>query len=54
LRNSDFPNGYEETILLDASTGVMQQMIGGTAGQAPDVVVTYDIKRVTAAEVLRD
>ncbi|HEY4097610.1 MAG TPA: hypothetical protein VGM33_18950 [Baekduia sp.] len=53
LRNSDFPDGYEETILLDAGTGVMLQMIGGTAGQAPDVVVTYDIKRVTAAEVLR-
>jgi hypothetical protein len=31
---------------------VIEKLIGGTAGQIPDVTVRYDVRRVTAADVL--
>ncbi len=52
LRQTDFPRGYQETLTVDDRTGVITRMTGGTAGQAPDVTVDYDIKRVTAADVI--
>ena len=36
-------------LYVDAKTGVPQKFVGGDAGKAPDVVVDYEIKRVTAA-----
>jgi len=31
---------------------VIEKMTGGVVGKAPDVVVDYDIKRVTASDIL--
>jgi hypothetical protein len=52
LTDTDFPDGYQETLVVDASTGVIQKMIGGDAGKTPAVVVDYDIKRVDAKDVV--
>jgi len=52
LRMTDFPDNYEETLVVDGDTGVIKEMIGGTHGKRPSVVVTYDVRRVTAADVL--
>jgi hypothetical protein len=52
IRNTDFPDGYAETLTVDAKTGVIEKMVGGTVGKTPSVTVTYDIKRVTASDVL--
>jgi hypothetical protein len=52
ITNTDFPDGYRETLIVDAGTGVIEKMAGGTAGKAPDVTVDYDVQRVTAADVL--
>jgi hypothetical protein len=53
VRDTNFPDGYTETLYLDPKTGVMTRMVGGVPGKPPDVVVTYTIKRVTAADALR-
>ena len=34
------------------TSGVITQMVGGCPGKAPDVTVTYEIKRVDAREIL--
>jgi hypothetical protein len=52
LRNTDFGDGYEETLTVDAKTGVIRKMTGGYPGKTPSVVVTYDIERVTARDIL--
>jgi hypothetical protein len=52
IRNTDFPDGYAETLTVDAKTGVIQKMTGGVVGKEPSVVVDYDIDRVDAADVL--
>jgi hypothetical protein len=52
LTQTDFPDDYTEALVVDDRTGVITKMIGGTAGQEPSVVVDYDIKRVTAADVI--
>ena len=52
LRNTDFGDGYEETLTVDAETGVIQKMTGGYPGKTPSVTVTYDIRRVTARDIL--
>lgn len=49
LTQTDFTDGYEETLIIDAKTGVPVKFVGGTHGQEPSVVVDYEIKRVTAA-----
>jgi hypothetical protein len=52
ITNTGFPGRYRETLIVDARTGVIEKMVGGTAGQTPDVTVRYDVRRVTAADVL--
>jgi hypothetical protein len=52
ITNTDFPDHYQETLIVGADSGVIEKMIGGTAGAAPDVVVTYDVKRVQASDWL--
>jgi hypothetical protein len=42
-----------ETMYLDPQTGVLERMVGGVPGQEPSVVVTYTIRRVTAADAMR-
>jgi hypothetical protein len=52
IRNTEFPDGYAETLTVDAKTGVIRKMTGGVVGETPGVVVDYDIERVDAADVL--
>ena len=51
LRMTDFPDACEETLVVDHATGVIQAI--GTRGKRPSVVVSYDVRRVTAADVLK-
>jgi hypothetical protein len=53
LRSRVFPKGYEERIVIDATTGIPLAFTGGTAGEAPDVAMTYEIRRVSAGEIAR-
>ena len=53
LRNADFPDGYVETLAVDDQTGVIKTMTGGYPDKRPDVVVSYEIKRVEAMDVLK-
>ena len=46
--NTQFSDGYAETLDLDARTGVLVHMSGGTIGKADSVNVTYHVTRVTA------
>lgn len=52
ITDTDFSMAYQETIVVDARTGVIQKMIGGETGKTPEVTVTYDIKRVTASDIV--
>jgi hypothetical protein len=52
ITDTDFSDHYQETLTVDAKTGVIQKMVGQTAGQRPEVTVTYDIKRVTASDIV--
>ena len=53
IRNPEFPDGYAETLTVDAQTGVIRKLTGGVPGKTPDVVVDYDIERVTASDILK-
>ena len=46
--NTQFSDGYAETLDLDARTGVLVHMSGGTIGQPDSVDVAYRVTRVTA------
>jgi len=48
VTNTDFGDGYRETLYLDARTGVLVHFRGGTAGHE-DVDVSYAIRRVDAS-----
>jgi hypothetical protein len=51
LRNTAVSIGYEETLTVDAKTGVLQKLVGGETGKA-GVAINYDVKRVNASEIL--
>lgn len=46
-RTTASTTNYAETLDLDAQTGVLVHMNGGTVGQADSVDVTYHVTRVT-------
>jgi hypothetical protein len=48
IANTQFPDRYAETLDLDAHTGVLVHMSGGTVGKPDSVDVTYRVTRVTA------
>jgi hypothetical protein len=48
ITNTQFADHYAETLDLDARTGVLVQMSGGTVGKPDSVDVTYRVARVTA------
>jgi hypothetical protein len=52
LRNTAVLVGYEETLTVDAKTGVIQKMVGRNVGGPPAVTVTYETKRVEARDVI--
>ncbi|MHB1210395.1 MAG: hypothetical protein ACYC1I_11930 [Acidimicrobiales bacterium] len=45
------PSNYQEAITINASTGVPVSFTGGTSGQTPSVTVTYQVSRVTMANI---
>jgi hypothetical protein len=45
------PSNYQEAITINASTGVPVSFVGGTPGQTPSVTVTYQVSRVTLANI---
>jgi hypothetical protein len=46
ITNTQFSDNYAETLDLDAHTGVLVHMNGGTVGQPDSVDVTYHVTRV--------
>lgn len=46
-----FGGGEQETLILDAATGEPIEFQGGQQGKAPDRMITYQISRVTLADV---
>lgn len=48
VTNTQFSDSYAETLDLDARTGVLVHMGGGTIGKPDSVDVTYRVTRVTA------
>jgi hypothetical protein len=52
ITNTDFSDHYQETLIVAASSGVIQKMVGGVAGQTPDMTIDYDVRRVTSADIL--
>jgi hypothetical protein len=47
-----FPRGdYTERLTIDAATGMPVRFTGGQDGQRPAVTVTYDVSRVTVADI---
>lgn len=47
VTNSEFSDHYTETLDLDAQTGVLVHMTGGTVGRPDSVDTTYTVTRVT-------
>lgn len=45
------PANYQEAITINASTGVPVSFAGGTPGQTPSVTITYQVSRVTLANI---
>jgi RNA polymerase sigma factor (sigma-70 family) len=44
-------SNYQETLTINANNGVPIMVTGGIPGQRPDVTVTYQVTRVTLADV---
>jgi hypothetical protein len=45
------PGNYQETLVIGAKTGVPVTFTGGVPGQAPGVTVTYQVTRVSLADI---
>jgi hypothetical protein len=45
------PGNYQETLVIGAQTGIPVSFTGGVPGQAPGVTVTYQVTRVTLADI---
>jgi hypothetical protein len=45
------PGNYQETLVVGAKTGVPVTFTGGVPGQAPGVTVTYQVSRVSMADI---
>jgi hypothetical protein len=45
------PGNYQETLVIGAKTGVPVTFTGGVPGQAPGVTVTYQVSRVSMADI---
>jgi len=46
-----FSNGQMETLVINANTGVPIGFSGGTSGHVPDVTISYQVSRVSLAQV---
>jgi hypothetical protein len=51
LTSHVFPDGYQEQLVIDASTGIPLGFTGGYPGKTPSVTVAYDVTRTTVAAV---
>jgi hypothetical protein len=54
LTSSAFQDGYTERLTIDAATGLPIRFAGGDAGRRPAVTITYDVSRVTLADIAND
>ena len=45
------PGNYQETLVIGAKTGIPVTFSGGVPGQVPSVTVTYQVTRVTLADI---
>jgi hypothetical protein len=45
------PDDYQEAVTIDAASGIPVSFAGGNPGQTPSVTVSYDVTRVTLADV---
>jgi hypothetical protein len=45
------PGNYQETLVIGAQTGIPVSFTGGVPGRAPGVTVTYQVTRVTLADI---
>jgi hypothetical protein len=45
------PGNYQETLVIGAKTGIPVTFTGGVPGHTPDVTVTYQVTRVTLADI---
>jgi hypothetical protein len=45
------PGSYQETLVIGARTGIPVTFTGGVPGHAPAVTVTYQVTRVTLADI---
>ena len=45
------PGSYQEALVIGAKTGIPVTFTGGVPGHAPDVTVTYQVTRVTLADI---
>jgi len=46
-----FPDDYQEQLTIDARTGVPIDFTGRTVGQPPSVTISYQVSRVTVADL---
>ena len=46
-------DAYAERLTIDAATGMPLRFTGGEPGRAPSVTVTYDVSRVSVADVAK-
>jgi hypothetical protein len=42
---------YTESLTVDANTGMPIRFVGADRGKAPSVTITYDVSRVTVADI---
>jgi hypothetical protein len=45
------PANYQEALTINASTGIPVSFAGGTPGQTPSVTISYQVSRVTLANI---
>ena len=45
------PDDYQEALTVDAASGIPVAFAGGNSGQTPSVTISYDVSRVTLADV---
>ncbi len=48
---AEMPADYQETLVINASTGIPIDLLGGAPGHSPDVTVSYQVSRVTLSDI---
>ena len=48
---AEMPTNYQETLIINANTGIPIDFTGGARGQTPDVTITYQVSRVALSDI---